>query len=73
MEGRAVADGSLDSYRLLRGPTRIDVGLLRPQQHLGSIGVRAKNRLASDDNELAFPDYLGRRGDDVIEMLAAHR
>jgi hypothetical protein len=58
VEVRAVAESAFDLDRLVRSSPRIDVDLLRPKQCLGSIGVGGEDRLAADDNELAFIDYL---------------
>jgi hypothetical protein len=66
VEVRAVAESAFDLDRLVRSSPRIDVDLLRPKQCLGSIRVGAEDRLAADDNELAFIDYLSGCSDHVM-------
>lgn len=72
LEMRAVAESALDVDGLVGRVTRIDVGLLRPQQSLRRIWIRAQDRLTTHNYEFAFPDYLSGGGDNVLEILTAH-
>ena len=71
MELRAVAESTVDQVRRARVMQRIDVRLERLQQRFRRRLVGAKNRLASDDDELALPCDRGRRSDDVLELVDA--
>ena len=71
MELGAVAESTVDQVRSARVMQRVDVRLERLQQRIRGCLVRAKNRLASDDDELALPRDGGRRSDDVVELVDA--
>ena len=71
MELRAVAESTVDQVRCARVMQGIDVRLERLQQRFRRRLVGAKNRLASDDDELALPRDRGRRSDDVLELVDA--
>ena len=49
----------------------VDVGLERLQQRFRPCVVGAKNRLATDDAELARARHGGRRSDDLVELVDA--
>jgi hypothetical protein len=71
MELRAVAESTVDQVRCARVMQRVDVGLERLQQRSRRCLVGAENRLASNDDELAFARDAGRRSDDVFELVDA--
>jgi hypothetical protein len=69
---RLLADGTVHQIRLLRGFGRIQIGFLRYCQFGGRIGKAAKNRLTSDDDQLARVRDTASRTNQMFKIGSLH-
>jgi hypothetical protein len=71
LEGRAVSERPFDVVGQVWPVARIEVGLHGLQKFLRWLGDRAKNRLATDDDEFVLPDDIRGGSDHMLEVEAA--
>jgi hypothetical protein len=72
MKGGPVSKRAVDQIGRLRSPPWVYVRLQGMQHRLRWLVEATEDRLTSHDYELVLSGHLGRRSDDVLELLQAH-
>ena len=73
VEHRQLANGAVDEIGLGRSLARVDVGLNRHEQRIGSVRKLAEDGLAANHDEITFVGDRGGCAEDVLKGGAIHR